>query len=117
MVTVIAHFYAKPERRDELEQILIGWPELARREPGWVDYCLHRSEDDPNVFMFYENWRSRRDFEKHGQMPYLKTFLDRRMNYLTRDIEVRSYTMLSPYNNASTTTGDSKSQQHSTLAL
>ena len=117
MVTVIAHFYAKPERRDELEEILNEWPGLARREPGWVDYCLHRSEDDPNVFMFYENWRSRRDWETHNQMPYLKAFLDRRMNYLTRDIEVRSYTMLSPYNNPSTTTGDSKSQQHSPLTL
>lgn len=107
MVTVIAHFYAKPERRDELEEILIGWPELARREPGWVDYCLHRSEDDPNAFMFYENWRSQRDLEKHLEMPYLKTFLDRRMDYLTRDIEVRFYTMLSPYEN-SVVKGDSK---------
>ncbi|MBV9490202.1 MAG: antibiotic biosynthesis monooxygenase [Verrucomicrobia bacterium] len=107
MVTVIAHFYAKPERRHELETILIGWPELARREPGWVDYCLHRSDNDPNVLMFYENWRSQRDFEKHGEMPYLKNFLDRRMDYLTRDIEVRFYTMLSPYANPSTA-GDSK---------
>ncbi|MBV9488872.1 MAG: antibiotic biosynthesis monooxygenase, partial [Verrucomicrobia bacterium] len=66
-----------------------------------------RSEDDPNVFMFYENWRSRDDLDKHLQMPYLKTFLDRRMDYLTKDIEVRFYTMLSPYNNFSAT-GDSK---------
>ena len=107
MVTVIAHFYAKPEKRRELEEILNEWPELARCEPGWVDYCLHRSEDDPNVFMFYENWRSQRDFEKHGRMPYLKAFLDRRMEYLTRDIEVRFYTMLYPFEN-SPATGDSK---------
>ena len=107
MVTVIAHFYAKPERRQELEEILIGFPELARRDPGWVDYCLHRSEDDPNVFMLYENWRSQRDLEKPLQMPYLKAFLDQRMDYLTRDIEVRFYTMLSPYEN-SVVKGDSK---------
>ena len=115
MVTVIAHFYAKPERRDELEKILIGWPELARREPGWVDYCLHRSEDDPNVFMFYENWRSQRDLDKHLQMPYLKAFLDQRMDYLTRDIEVRFYTMLSPYDNSSAA-GEGNST-HSNKAL
>jgi hypothetical protein len=36
MVTVIAHFYAKPERRDELEEILNEWPGLARHEPGRV---------------------------------------------------------------------------------
>ena len=36
-----------------------------------MDYCLHRSEDDPNVFMLYENWRSQRDLEKHLQMPYV----------------------------------------------
>lgn len=101
MVTVIAHFYARPDKRRALEDILSEWPELARREPGWVDYCLHRSEDDPNVFMFYENWRSQRDLEKHLEMSYLKAFLDRRMEYLTRDIEVKFYTMLSPYENSS----------------
>ena len=53
------------------------------------------------MFMLYENWRSQRDLEKHLQMPYLKKFLDRRMDYLTRDIEVRYYTMLSPYDNSS----------------
>ena len=34
MVIIIAHFYAKPERRDELEGILNEWPGLARREPA-----------------------------------------------------------------------------------
>jgi quinol monooxygenase YgiN len=97
MVTVIAHFYAKPQRGRELEEILSAWPGLAQSEPGCVDYYLHRSEEDPNVFMFYENWRSRRDLDEHSRMPYLEDFLDRRMEYLARDIDVKSYLMQSPY--------------------
>jgi quinol monooxygenase YgiN len=49
------------------------------------------------VFVFYENWRSRNDWDEHNQKPFLTSFLDKRMEYLTREIEVKSYTMLSAW--------------------
>jgi quinol monooxygenase YgiN len=96
MRTVIAHFYAKPERAPELLKILSAWPIAAQTEPGCIDYYLHGSEEDPNVLMFYENWGSRGDLDEHLNMPYLKQFMDRRMDYLVRDIEVKYSAMKSP---------------------
>ena len=58
MCTVIACFYARPEKRQELEKILQEFVVQTRQEPGCIDYHLHQSDDDPNVFVFYENWRS-----------------------------------------------------------
>jgi quinol monooxygenase YgiN len=100
MCTVIAYFYARPERRQELEEILQGFVQQTRQEPGFLEYHLHESDDDPNVFVFYENWASRKDWEVHNKMSYLKSFLDKRTDYLTRDIEVQSYRMLSPHEKA-----------------
>ena len=69
--TVIAYFFAKPEKRGELEEILRGFVAKTREEPGCINYDLHQSDDDPNVFVFYENWRSRNDWDEHNQKPFL----------------------------------------------
>jgi len=52
-----------------------------RQEPGCINYDMHEGVGtEPNdymtkkdgYFMFYENWRSREDWDKHMKMPYLK---------------------------------------------
>ena len=97
MCTVIAYFHAKPEKHQELEKILQDFVVRTRQEPGCIDYHLHQGDEDPNVFVFYENWRSRSDWDLHNQKPFLKRFLDKRTDYLTKDIEVKTFTMRSPY--------------------
>jgi quinol monooxygenase YgiN len=43
--TLIAYLYAKPERRDELLQILHSFVKPSREEAACVDYHLHVSND------------------------------------------------------------------------
>ena len=97
MCTVIACFYAKPEKAAELEKILLNFVAQTRQEPGCVNYDLHKFNDDPNVFVFYENWRTSEDWDVHNQRPFLKSFLEKRADYLTKEIEVKTYTVLSEY--------------------
>jgi quinol monooxygenase YgiN len=97
MCTVIAYFHAKPEKQQELEKILQDFVVRTWQEPGCIDYHLHQGDEDPNVFVFYENWRSRSDWDLHNQKPFLKRFLDKRTDYLTKDIELKTFTMRSPY--------------------
>ena len=47
--------------------------------------------------MFYENWRSREDLDRHLAMPHLAPLRERGQELLAAEVEVRSYTMLSPY--------------------
>jgi quinol monooxygenase YgiN len=97
MLTLVAYLQAKPQKRAELEEILRSFVEPTRLEPGCIDYHFHRSADDPNQFMFYENWRSRDDFDKHLAMPYLARFWERRLDYLETDVDLRFAEMQSPY--------------------
>ncbi|MBV8592487.1 MAG: antibiotic biosynthesis monooxygenase [Acetobacteraceae bacterium] len=96
--TVIGMLRAKPEKRQELEEILRRIVAPTRREEGCIDYHLHVSDADPNLFMFYENWRSREDLERHLAMPHLAPVRERGPELLAAEAEIQSYTMLSPYN-------------------
>ncbi len=95
--TVMGVLRARPEKREELLEILRGFVAPTRREEGCVDYHLHVSEADPNLFMFYENWRSREDLDRHLMMPHLAPVRERGSELLAAEVEIHAYTMLSPY--------------------
>ncbi len=95
--TLIGMIYGRPEKRAELLEILGSFVAPTRREAGCIDYHFHSSVDDPNAFMFYENWRSRKDLDEHLEMPYLKPLVARKEELLARDIELHFYAMHSPY--------------------
>ena len=96
--TLIAFLKGKPEKRDELAGrcCAISW-KPTRAEAGCVEYHLHISDTDPNLFFFYENWMTRKDLDEHLEMPYLKSFFDRRMDLLEKEVDLQFMTMDSAY--------------------
>jgi quinol monooxygenase YgiN len=98
--TVIAHLHAKPEKRDELLKLLHGFVEQSRREQGCVDYHLHVSDSDPNVFVFYENWRTAKELKEHQRGEAFARFWPKRLDYLQKDAEMEVVTMLSEHSRA-----------------
>jgi quinol monooxygenase YgiN len=95
--TLIAFLKGKPEKRDELLAVLRGFVDPTRAETGSVEYHLHISDTDPNLFFFYENWRTRKDLDEHLEMPYLKSFFERRMDLLEKEVDLQFMTMDSAY--------------------
>ena len=95
--TLIAFLQGKPEKRDELLVVLRGSVDPTRAEAGSIGYHLHVSDADPNLFSFYENWRSREDLDENLEMPYLKSFFDRRMDLLEKEIDIQFMIMDSAY--------------------
>lgn len=74
---------------------LLSFVNPSRQEAACVDYHLHVSNDDPNLFIFYENWRSREELDQHLQTPMLTSFWARRLDLLEKDVEIKFITMLS----------------------
>jgi quinol monooxygenase YgiN len=93
--TVIGTLVAKAERREELLRILTSQVAPTRAEPGCIDYDFHVAADDPCVFMFYENWRSREDLDAHLKSPHLQPLISQMDQLLARPVEIRSFEMLS----------------------
>lgn len=93
--TIIGTVVAKPEKREELQAILAAQVAPTRAEPGCMNYDFHVDAKDPNVFMFYENWRSQADLSMHLKMPHVNPLQSRAEELLARPVEIHFYEMLS----------------------
>jgi quinol monooxygenase YgiN len=73
-LTVVATLKARKGCEEALYQELrkLIAPTLA--EEGCINYDMHRSVDDPSVFVFYENWTTRPLWERHMNSPHLQAF-------------------------------------------
>jgi len=74
-LTVIAKVKAKPGKETEVLKHLLSLVEPSRKDPGCLNYDLHRSQEDPASFLFHENWVSRELLEKHLAKPDLQATL------------------------------------------
>jgi quinol monooxygenase YgiN len=77
LLTVIAYMRAAAGRRHELRQALEALIGPTSQEKGYVNYDLHQSLEDPDLFFFYENWESGDDLDAHLAAPHLRDFAAR----------------------------------------
>lgn len=76
-VTVVARFRAKAGKEDDLKKLLLALIEPGRLDDGCINYDLHQAIDDPALFIFYENWQSRKHLERHSGMIHVRDFRSR----------------------------------------
>jgi quinol monooxygenase YgiN len=93
-LTVVARIKAKPGLEQQVREALMGLVGPTRNEPGCINYDLHQSLDDKTLFMFYENWTSKKDLDEHLNMPYLRDFLARAADVLAQPVEIALWEMI-----------------------
>ena len=73
-LTIVAHIKAHTDKADlvKVELTKLVAPTLA--EEGCLQYDLHQDNDDPALFMFYENWESRALWQQHMNAPHLAAY-------------------------------------------
>lgn len=74
-VTNIAFIRAKSGRSEELGKRLLALVAPSRAEQGCINYDLHRSTDDSDLWCVYENWRSADDLAAHFELPHMQAFV------------------------------------------
>ena len=94
-LTVLAIAKAKEGKEEIVKQELLALVKPTRSEPGCINYDLHQAPDDKSFFIFYENWKSKEDLDKHLGMPYLKAFLEKAEGLLAKPLEVTLLEMIS----------------------
>ena len=73
-LSLVAIIRAKRGLSDELGRRLATLVAPARAEPGNINYDPYRSNDDPDVWILYENWKAHSDLAAHFELPYMKPF-------------------------------------------
>lgn len=72
MVIITAKVKLKSGRSEEfLEAIRVMKPQVMQ-DPGVIRYSLHRSTEDPDTFMFYEQYENEEAFAYHLSTDHFK---------------------------------------------
>ncbi|MBZ0137788.1 MAG: antibiotic biosynthesis monooxygenase [Planctomycetes bacterium] len=95
MLTVVAKVRAKTGREAEVESELSKLVAATRKENGCLNYDLHRSQTEPNVFLFYENWTDRAALDAHAASPHMRAWGAKQPDMLAHGVEVNLFDMIS----------------------
>jgi len=65
MYVVVADYYAKEGKADEIAAVLKKMIPLSRAEPGCRLYMVNRSLEDPRKFLLYEQYVNEDGYKAH----------------------------------------------------
>ena len=75
-LTIVARIEAKTDKVELVKTALLKLIEPTRSEEGCMQYNLHQDNENPEVFVFYENWESRALWQTHMNNDHLKTYME-----------------------------------------
>ena len=79
VVTVVAKLRAAQGKGDALAALLEEQVGVVRKaEPGCLVYRAHRSSKDPDLFLFYEQYRDQAALDAHRSAEHLARYRERR---------------------------------------
>jgi quinol monooxygenase YgiN len=79
VLTVVAKIRAAQGKGDALAALLKEQvAAVMKAEPGCLVYRPHRSTKDPDVFVFYEQYKDDAAFDAHRKAPHLAAYRERR---------------------------------------
>ena len=74
-LTIIARIEAKKENLDLVKTEITKLIEPTRKEEGCMQYDLHQDNEEPEVFIFFENWATKALWEQHNESTHLDEFI------------------------------------------
>lgn len=96
MITIIAKLQANPGKEDELRTVLTEMVEnVKQHEAGKaLAYSLHVSDEDPTLFLFYEQYASAQALEEHSQTDHMKAMGSKLGGLLAGRPTIERYTQI-----------------------
>lgn len=80
-ITMVARIRAAKGKGDALAALLTEQAGVIRKaEPGCLAYRLHRSTEDPELFVFYEIYENAAALEVHRNSPHIARYRQRRQD-------------------------------------
>lgn len=94
-LTLIARIKAKPGSEQELENAFHDMIKKVRAaEPGCLTYVLHKSNQDPTTFVWYETYTDQAAFDTHRKTDHRKEMGTRIANLLAEKPQLELLTEL-----------------------
>ena len=91
MLVLIAKFKTRAEYREEFINLSEGMLEPSRSEEGCIHYELLQNPFNPDLFTFYEKWRSEEDLVEHSQKHYFLEYMNKVPELIEGEADVTTY--------------------------
>lgn len=91
---VVAYWRPRDGQTEKIEAILHELAQKVRQEPGNLLFVVNRSQDNPNEFLLYEQYKSEQSFLDHQQTAHFKTLVLERAVPLLERRERHAYSIL-----------------------
>lgn len=75
-LTVVAKITAKADAVEAVAAQLMNLVAPTRQEQGCIEYTLHRDNQNPAVFVFYETWEDQSALERHMNSPHFISYIN-----------------------------------------
>jgi quinol monooxygenase YgiN len=75
MIVVVGRVVTDAERREELKRIGQAVARASRAEDGCLAYRVYEDTENPNEFVFVEEWESQEALERHFATPHIAEFM------------------------------------------
>lgn len=96
MIVVVARYRTKPGEGDAVADALKALVPQVEREPGNLLYLVNRSQEDPEVFVLYEQYRGQDDLDEHLETSHYQEIVEERVKPLLEEREVMLYDLIAP---------------------
>lgn len=73
-LVVVVNVVARTGKEDELREAFKELVPYAKTEPGFIQYDLHESIEQPGHFVFYEIWENEEALDVHSNTDFAKAF-------------------------------------------
>jgi len=74
-LTIVARIKTNSDKIELVKAELLKLIEPTLKEAGCIQYALHQDNEDPAVFLFYENWESRELWQEHMNNAHLAEYM------------------------------------------
>jgi quinol monooxygenase YgiN len=90
----VARLKAKPDKVDELQELLRGLVGPTRKEEGCLSYELMQNRADPTDFTFVEEWASDAALDAHFATEHIQNALSKVPDLCAEEPDIRTYTVI-----------------------
>ncbi len=88
---VVAKIKAKSGQEDDMEKAMKEIIPEVEKEEGTLMYALHRAQNDPTVFLFYEKYKDVEALAFHSSTPHFKDLFGKIAPFLDGKPEIDMY--------------------------
>lgn len=94
MLVVMAFLQARPGRGKDLKAMLERLVRDCAGHEGLLLYSVHEDKQDPDAFVFYEQFTSEQALKVHGESPELRRFREESKDLLAQETQIRLLKLL-----------------------